>query len=257
MAGNEVPADLKAKVFRAREKESHVIRASLRPTPLPGPAPDCARCHHSFDQFRSAEPASATPASFIGKKLDLVPDKQGTDMAHAIGLLGYNGLRVTAQLAPQVTTILTEPQKRIMQDFACCLIPPSELSDPVRAGQADVSDAGIELLRKVRSAPAAYWPVAQTNTINNLKRMFVARNPELTDHDLAAIESKLSSLFDRVRTMSDAEFEMNKDSLCIELKMQKTSQLSGRQQSFKAAVFLLMPGVADIYDALQKRSRNK
>ena len=250
----EVTPSLKTRVVQARTKEAQVIRATLIDPPLAGPPNQCTRCHSVPDKSKSLEPSSSLEGtSFVGKKMSFGADRKGQDLAHGYGILGQKGIQTVAKLAPEVDAVLTDAQKKIMQDFACCLIPPTDLSDPVRAGQAEVSEGALQLLRRIRTAPASTWDVARTKTINRLKQLYVARQPELTESDLRGIETKLTDLFERTRKMSDAEFELNKDALCVELKMKPPAQLSNNQQSFKAALFLLMPGSHEIYDTLLKR----
>jgi hypothetical protein len=256
MQGKEISPDLKARVVQARVKEAQVIRASLSSQPEGGSGLQCSRCHIAPDKFKGMETTVPIEnASFLGKKLNAGPEEKTAATAHFFGVLGPRGMATVSQLAPQVDAILSDGQKRIMQDFACCLIPPTELSDPVRAGQAEVSEGSLDLLRKVRKASDSEWTLARPNTINRLKGLYVAKDPGLKPQDVAAIEQKLSDIFDRARKMSDSEFEMNKEALCIELKMKKTyPPPTNRVQSFKAAAFLLMPGAAEVYDALLKRT---
>lgn len=255
LQGKEIPQELKTKVTQARTKEAQVIRATLI-TPQPGPPSQCFRCHCVPDKSRTLEPTiSLEDASFVGKKMSLGADRKDQDLAHVHGLLGSQGIQTVTKLAPEVDALLTDAQKQIMQDFACCLIPPAELSDPVRAGQAEASEGALQLLRRARTVPASNWDMARTKTIARLKQMYVTRQPELTESDLRSIEAKLTDLFDRTRKMSDAEFELNKDALCVELKMKPPS--SNSPQSFKAGFFLLMPGSHEIYAALLKRSESQ
>lgn len=254
MQGQEVPPALKASVFQARVKEAQVIRASLSASPSAQDSTSCSSCHvPPAARFSPAPTVSVEEASFLGKRFSFSGQKKRADVAHFTAVLGERGMQMVGRLAPQVDAILSESQKKIMEDFACCLIPPAALSDPVRAGQAEVSENRLQLLRRIRATPESAWPLACTNTINNLKGMYVAKNPGLTPAQIHEIESRLTDIFERARKMSDAEFEMNKDSLCAELEMKNAAPLTERLRRFKAAAFLLMPGSVEIYEALLKR----
>jgi hypothetical protein len=255
MEGKEISPELKARVLQARTKEAQVIRASLIDPPLSGQPSQCVRCHAVPDKSKALEPsASLEGASFVGRKMSFGGDKKDRDTAHGYGILGYKGMQIVAKLAPDVDAVLTDAQKNVMQEFACCLIPPTELSDPVRAGQAEVSEGALQFLRRIRAVSAPNWDRARTAAVNRLKQLYVTRQPELTESDLRQMETKLTDLFERVRKMSDAEFELNKDTLCVELKMKPAGQVSNAQQGFKAALFLLMPGSQELYSTLLKRS---
>lgn len=64
------------------------------------------------------------------------------------------GLREVAQ---QVLSILTEEQKQVLADYKPCLIPPKNLKDPVRVGQAPSNSGYIKALERIRQIPSAVY----------------------------------------------------------------------------------------------------
>jgi len=256
LEGREVPQELQTKVADARRMESAIIRASLT---APSEAKTgCARCH--------APPEKFEPAMARGDLVDIPlsrPDffasptagRKSTDWAHLNGELGgLRGIWTLSRLAQDVDATLTESQKEIVDTFACCLIPPQELSDPVRAGQADASAKELELLRKVRKVPDPTWRRVKETWVNYLNRLVDIKSPGRSQAQVQADRRRVSDLFEKVRAASDTEFEMSKEAFCKELKGNRAQEdLPDRKRRFKFAYFLLNPGTSDVYDAIVKR----
>ena len=257
MQGKDVPPALKVRVGQARAKEAKMIRASLSERAGARGRMECTECHAAPGSGAVLEsPASAEPASFLAKPTTSAGESKA-GKAHFNGMLGAGGMRLVHQLASEVDTILSDAQKQIMEDFSCCLVPPAALSNPVRAGQAEVSEANLKTLRDIRSKPEAEWAAEGPARIERMKQRFLAARPGLTESNLRDIGQDLTDLFDRTRKMSDAEFEMNKESLCAELKKPKAMQRTGKKGNFMIAFFLLMPGTTQVYDALLKRPESR
>ncbi|MEW6360090.1 MAG: hypothetical protein AB1696_27390 [Planctomycetota bacterium] len=257
MAGKEVPKDLQDRVMAARGMESKIIRASITVAPEPGDNGECSRCHAPPSRFEKELAAgnivdvpSSRPEFFAS------PDagKKTTDWAHLKGtLVDMKGIMTMARLARQVDATLTEPQKEIVDNFACCLVPPTELSDPVRAGQAEASAKEMEFLRKVRAVPPAMWPRAKPIWLNYLDRLMDMKVPGRSAAQKQADVARVGALFEKARAASDTEFEVNKVAYCTELKGANRQDQNENKRQFKFAYFLLTPGISDTYDALIKR----
>ncbi|NOZ22348.1 MAG: hypothetical protein GXP25_14810 [Planctomycetes bacterium] len=257
MAGQEVPKDLQDRVAAARGMESKIIRASLTVPPEPGDTGECSRCHAPPSRFEK-ELAAGNIVDVPSSRPDFFasPDagKKTTDWAHLKGtLVDMKGIMTMARLAHQVDATLTEPQKEIVDNFACCLVPPAELSDPVRAGQAEASAKDLGFLRRVRKVPAGVWPRVKPVWLNYLDRLMDMKLPGRSAAQKQADMERMGALFEKVRAASDTEFEMNKVAYCKELKGKKGPEADERKRRFKFAYFLLTPGISDVYGALIKR----
>lgn len=259
LKGGEIPKEIQERAMAARKKEAAIIRSSLTVASDPNAPGDCGRCHAPPQKFGTSK-AGDEAVDIPLNRPELFPNpdaaRKSTDLAHLEGELGsWKGTVALARLAPEVSAVLTDAQKEIVDKFACCLIPPQELSDPVRAGQADASPKELELLRKVRSVPAAVWPKVKEPWVNHIAKLEDLKLPGRSEAEREAGRRRVAGVFEKVRAASDTEFEMNKEAFCVELKGKKEQNLSDRKRQFKFAYFLLNPGADEIYDAIIQRSR--
>ena len=232
----DLPESLEKRIGEARMKEAEVIKNSIRGDVRAGGS--CASCHPR------PRPGAASSQS-------LAPEARGYSehevfTAHLVGVYGTQGVRELVRLVPQVDALLTDAQKDIMQNFACCLIPPTELSDPVRAGQVEASDKAVAALRSCRTCPDRYWPTAKERFVEVVVNGRKARQPGVTQSDLDSYRLGMTKMLENVRAMPDTEFEMKKADLCAQFKPDSVD-LNLKQRQFMAAYFLLLPGCSEVY----------
>lgn len=233
-----VPEELQARVNQSRATESAAIRKTIRPSPV---ADDtrCASCHTS-------------PGSNSGEPMTLTPSlNRLADRAHSQGLYGTRGLVKLVQLSPQVNALLTDAQKDVLGSFACCLVPPQDLSDPMRAGQAETSEKALALMRKIRQCPDRLWPIMRQGILMRVDQITDAVSPGATTDRRADVRAKIGKLIDRVRQLGDVEFEMEKAALQKAVKNAIIRQQG--DSPFKAAYFLFIPGSSRVYANYLKR----
>ena len=117
-------------------------------------------------------------------------------------------------------SILSEGQVQIIESFRPCLVPPRDLKDPVRAGQAE-SDRGIEMLSHMRKLPAPVWRDRQGEMADRYVERLGHGRIEITDEKVRAAEKqRFIALATRSRAMSDTEFEVEKGKLAAQLNPQ-------------------------------------
>lgn len=236
--GEEVSDDLRARVVSARTEESKAIAESLTWNPE-APKNACARCHTApGTSSRRPIPASA---------------KQEQAYAHIAGGFDQRGLVTLASLSKKVDRILTNAQKAVLSEFSCCLVPPKGMSDPVRVGQADVSDLAIEALEKARAASEKDWPTLKQRLLDGAERIEFLKRPDLSATDKAALRERVGAAYEKARTMSEMDFELGKADLARELKGPGPAQAPEDKRPFMAAFFLLTPGSVETYDRLLER----
>ncbi len=231
--GKAVPAELEERVGRSRVKESAVLRKTIRPRPT---ALDtrCVSCHMA-------------PGTEAGPPMTVTPRLKGLmNRAHAEGLYGRAGLVKMAFLSSQVKAILSDGQEAILGDFSCCLVPPQDLSNPTRAGQAESSQKSLDLMRRIRECPPQWWPLLRGGLLTAVDRLTGVVSPGAGEARKAATRAEIEKLLDRVRGMSDVEFEMEKEALA---RAVKEAIMPGTPDTpLKAAYFLLIPGSVEVYD---------
>ena len=67
------------------------------------------------------------------------------------------------ELGKRLDNFLTEGQHQIISEFKPCFIPPRSLREPARAGQADSSDIGVEILKRYRTIMEKAKEIEATN----------------------------------------------------------------------------------------------
>ncbi len=237
--GEEVSDDLRARVVSARAEESKAIAESLTWN-SDAPKNSCARCHTEPGTSSSHRPIPASA-------------KKEQAYAHIAGGVGERGLLTLSLLSKKVDRILTEAQKAVLSEFSCCLVPPKGMSDPVRVGQADVSDQAIEALEKARAAPEKDWPVLKRILLAGAEKIEFLKRPDLSAAEKAEVSGRVGAVYEKARTMSAMEFELGKADLARELKGPGPAQASEDKRPFMAAFFLLTPGAVETYDSLLER----
>lgn len=121
-------------------------------------------------------------------------------------------------LEARLNQVLSPEQAQVAQNFEPCLIPPLNLREPVRAGQAASPEGAVKLLRRLKKLPEAQWQ-ARKNTIAQRRVDLVSKHHyRLTEPEKAEVKARFLSLVERVRSMSDMDFEMEKDRLAQEMK---------------------------------------
>ncbi len=237
--GEEVSEELRERVALAREAESKAIRKTIRAAPLRHDT-RCSSCHMAPTRDPSHQPMSVTAAL-----------KPLVDRAHIEGIYGPRGLRKLVELSPKVEAALSDAQKSVLSSFACCLVPPEDMSDPTRAGQAEVGTKALGLLRRVRRCPDRVWPVMRERVLQRVDQLAVAVRPGGDSPQRAAAREGVAKALDRARAASDVEFEMEKEGLAKELKAALIPPQGDAPH--KAAYFLMIPGASNVYAAYIKR----
>jgi len=256
-SGKEPSDDLKTRVAKARKTEAEWIRESVSVKPTARDTGDCLKCHLSparVAEIKKANPNAANDSPLEGLGLYRSPAAHAEgDKAHSVGVLGKHGAAQVSRLADKVDALLSDAQKDVIGKFSCCLIPPKDMSDPVRAGQAEASENDLKLLRWARTVPAAQWPGAKEKVLDWMSQVIKATKPGSTEAEIAAYRQKVETVLEKTRKMSDTEFEMQKEGLCKEINLRKEQVVPPNVAKFKRAFFLLMPGSSGVYDALLQR----
>lgn len=240
LAGKQVTDAMERRVNEGRVRESRIIRAGLRPAPAER-STSCSACHQAPD--RGA--ASVTPMQLAGAT------KRLADLAHMEAVYGRRGLRVLIQVSPEVNRILSDGQRAILGDFSCCLTPPQELDDPVRAGQAEVSTKAVDLLRRIRECPEAHWPWMRAAILGRIHDLTSVINPGAGEARRNAAAKDVGETVDRVRSLSDVQFELEKGELAKKLRAALVPPRG--TWPHRAAYFLLIPGASRVYTELIRR----
>ena len=237
LKGENPPEELRNRVNASRAAESKVIRTTLRSEPLAANT-QCASCHRAPSSAAAPTglPMSTTPAN-----------KRLVNLAHMEGLYGTRGIWKLVSVSKQVEAVLTDGQRSILGSFACCLAPPEDLSDPMRAGQAEASGKALDLLRRVRKCPDGFWPTMRQRILQKVDQITDAVSPAATAGRKAVAREGVAKALDRAREASDVEFAMEKEALAKAVKAAVVPPQGDAPH--KAAYFLMIPGASNVYAA--------
>lgn len=116
----------------------------------------------------------------------------------------------------EVFEVLFISQKEVLYDYNPCLIPPKNLKDPVRVGQAKDDAQEIRMLENFRSIPDDKWQ-KNKNSIIDKTIAEIEEKVQLTANEKKEFKTKLVEVIDKVRAMSDVDFELEKKDIAKEL----------------------------------------
>lgn len=173
--------------------------------------------------------------------------------------------RRLGEIEDAVETVFLPAQREVLRTYKPCLVPPKDLRDPVRVGQASDSGPMLKLLERVAEIPAAAWEMEGPRILD---RVIEAEQEHLGRYGV--IEEKdrreaLSAAFDEARSMDPAAFALRKDLMAeriqpedrvqaIHLELQELAErecLPG-----KTARILLDPRVIPILERRLERLKN-
>lgn len=243
VAGKPIPEELEKRVTASRFAESALIKGTILPdTDIKNTS--CAGCHASRKRREAGKEKLPEFRPPTYKRL--------TALAHMEAIYGRRGLAELIKASPEVETILTDGQKAILGEFSCCLVPPDDLSNPVRAGQAGTSQEFIEALRKIRQCPERHWPMARDALMMRIDRITAAVSPGANATRKQIARDEILRALERARSLSNIEFELEKGQLARTAKAALMPD-QGENWPHKAAYFLLIPGASKVYGAYMNR----
>ncbi|MFA5794474.1 MAG: hypothetical protein WC980_05335 [Candidatus Brocadiia bacterium] len=114
--------------------------------------------------------------------------------------------------------VFSDAQKEVINTFNPCLIPPKNLKDPVRAGQASDNTMFSNMLKRLRGIPDKEWQTRQDDFVQRFMGDAQQHIGKLTEDEYAKEKERIIGLVDKARAMNDAEFELNLPQLSESLK---------------------------------------
>jgi len=247
-SGKPIPETLRNDVFAARRAESGLIRSGLRYERKAVPF-SCGRCHGEAGESRW----NKIPwISLVANHPGIVRERS---FSHAIAPYGILGYLAVAWHAKQVDEILQDPQKYLVSSFSCCLMPPKDIFDPVRIGQAEESDWEAPLLDRIRNASTITRPFLRFAARRFLLKRQRLLHPGLSGADESAALTRINAAIDEAITLGDVDYALRKHDLAIRLRGDAENPLlNAAAKRFKTAMFLLIPGSTAIYDELLRET---
>ncbi|MFQ5844233.1 MAG: hypothetical protein ACE5JG_04515 [Planctomycetota bacterium] len=134
----------------------------------------------------------------------------------------------------RVLAVLSEEQRAVLLDYKPCLVPPKNLRDPVRAGQAHDSTAHLKLLTRLRRIPARHFTVAGERILDYALARIEERHGSYDPVERLACHLLLARTAGRARAMDDVEFQVAGEELAQDLA--PLFRREGLRQELKEAV---------------------
>jgi hypothetical protein len=152
-------------------------------------------------------------------------------------------------LADEAYNVLTDNQRLILSEYKPCIIPQRSVANPERIGQVGGGDIIVELLEKVREIPDEQYPQAKQRIMEMASHAVKIHFKD--ESDRAETLRRLSETMDKVRTMSQVDFDLKKSEMANAIPAKEIAP-AGKQKMMHdrrfIIDFILNPSNADILE---------
>lgn len=167
------------------------------------------------------------------------------------------------RLVASTREILFDSQRQVLIDYKPCLIPPKNLKDPVRVGQAHDNGIVIKALTMLRGIPADKWDRNRGEIVEQTLTRIEEHNGRFPDGEREKKLAAMTDLLERARALSAVDFELQKDEFAKEFEpfgrkdalKHEMDALLGDEAVIdqKIRAFLLDPKATALYEARLKQ----
>jgi hypothetical protein len=126
-------------------------------------------------------------------------------------------LKQNNDLLKKADSILTEEQLAVIENFKPCIVPPPDLRDPVRAGQASSSSKLENALDKLRSVKKENLDAFIKFVTDRYVAVTNERVYKMTPDEEKKKREEIAKVLKQAYSMSDTDFELKKDSIAAVL----------------------------------------
>jgi len=153
-------------------------------------------------------------------------------------------LQAMAALEARVVRVLTPAQRKILNDFDPCLIPPDNLTSPVAVGQVKDTRGAKEVLEAVRALPEAGFDAACRRRlavhVAMLEKFLGPMDPTRRDDELA----RMVAVCRQARRLDDVEYALQLDDLADRLNLDaQKDRFKAKAEEFMALVEQVQGGL--------------
>jgi uncharacterized phage infection (PIP) family protein YhgE len=122
--------------------------------------------------------------------------------------------RKAAQLEQQVRQVLTSSQITIVENFVHCFIPPKDIQDPTRIGQANENEGRwAKFLDRMREASEEELPRIKQKFYQRFFDYMKCHHITVTGRQAEAVKQYLEAIIQKVRSMDDIEYQLSRGDL--------------------------------------------
>ncbi len=122
-----------------------------------------------------------------------------------------------ALMEEEVGGILTDAQACIVDDFKPCLIPPKDLRNPVRVGQANDAPGALgKAADLIWAAPAGLWKTRGSKLLETLATRLEEESGAMSGTMKADVRRRIGEIAARIRKTSDVDYAVKRGDLAKE-----------------------------------------
>ena len=127
--------------------------------------------------------------------------------------------------AGRVERMLSGAQLQVLCEYQACLIPPKNLKDPVRVGQARSTGPGEARLEQVRALPDEVYGRLLPTIIEKLTAAAEHHAGAMDEAERKAYRKRVLETLKAARAMDDVEFALNKSDLAARLEPEDRAEV--------------------------------
>ena len=129
-------------------------------------------------------------------------------------------------LEERVTGILTGNQLCIVDEFKPCLVPPKNLRDPGRVGQAKGdATAAVSMLERLRKTPPRKYDATRQRVLDEYFDKYERKIGLLSEEEKERETDRVIAAMEYARTLPAVDFEMKKEGLAQQLVVERPTRL--------------------------------
>lgn len=170
-----------------------------------------------------------------------------------MGAMRQEKIKELGELADKAYEVLTDSQKAVIGNFTPCFIPPADFKNPERVGQAAADTTVIEAaLSKLKAAMVAKKTTEGRQKLLDhlvpyaMEKRHIKYSEEAEEDMMAELSGRLDLIIDKIKNMSDADFQLEKCNLATKLLPLPNKNNEPDAIRWKVGYYVLNPGVADI-----------
>ena len=123
-----------------------------------------------------------------------------------------------ARLETRVARVMTSAQLEIIEGFVPCLIPPRDLKNPVRVGQAGAAEGALARMTElIYATPEDVWNERNMMLLGKVVQKIEEESGKLSDSMRSDLLNRLSATAKKIRVIDQVDFALKKGDLADEL----------------------------------------
>jgi hypothetical protein len=141
------------------------------------------------------------------------------------------GLEHLGKLEARVTRVMTSAQLEIIEGFVPCLIPPRDLKNPVRVGQAGAAEGPLARMTElIYATPEDVWSERKMILLGKVVKKMEEESGKLSDSMRSDLLNRLAATAKKIRATAPVDFALKKGDLADELLLIDHTRRGARGQ---------------------------